>query len=76
MIEKQAPQWGLRQYRGSMWEIINSLCLCLVGLDFAMMFHPITVKLVKEIIAQFFQAVPKEFEAKGYTDWVNTNLKR
>jgi acetyl-CoA decarbonylase/synthase complex subunit delta len=76
MSEKQAPEWGLREYRGPIWEVINALCLSLVGLDLAMMFHPIAAKHVKEITAQFFEAVPKELEAKGYTDWVNANLKR
>jgi len=76
MSEKQAPQWGLRQYRGPMWEILNALSLSLVGLDLAMMFHPIAAKHMKEITKQFFEAVPKELEAKGYTDWVNANLKR
>jgi hypothetical protein len=41
-----------------------------------MMFHPIAAKHMKEITAQFFKAVPKELDAKGYTDWVNANLKR
>ncbi|MFX1529663.1 MAG: CO dehydrogenase/acetyl-CoA synthase subunit delta [Promethearchaeota archaeon] len=76
MSEKQVPEWGLRQYRGPMWEIINALCLSLVGLDLAMMFHPIAAKHVKGITANFFEAVPKELEVKGYTDWVNANLKR
>jgi acetyl-CoA decarbonylase/synthase complex subunit delta len=76
MSEKLVPEWGLRQYRGPIWEIINALSLSLVGLDLAMMFHPIAAKNMKEITAQFFAAVPKELEAKGYTDWVNANLKR
>ena len=76
MSEKQAPQWGAREYRGPMWEIINALCLSLVGLDLAMCFHPIAAKHVKEITKQFFAEIPKHLEAKGYTDWVNANLKR
>lgn len=35
----------------------------------------IAAKNVKEITSQFFEAVPKELDAKGYTDWVNANLK-
>ncbi|MFX1376418.1 MAG: hypothetical protein ACFFA0_11435 [Promethearchaeota archaeon] len=50
--------------------------MSLVGLDLAMMFHPVSVKHVKEITAQFFKAVPKELDAKGYTYWVIANLKR
>ncbi|MFX1312138.1 MAG: acetyl-CoA synthase subunit delta, partial [Promethearchaeota archaeon] len=76
MSEKTAPEWGLRKYRGPIWEIINALCLSVVGLDLAMMFHPIAASAVKNIITQFFADVPKVLEAKGYTDWVNANLKR
>ena len=76
MSEKQAPEWGLRQYRGPIWEIMNALSLSLVGLDLAMMFHPIAAKHVKEITSQFFAEIPKVLDDKGYYDWVSANLKR
>jgi len=76
MSEKQAPQWGLRQYRGPIWEIINALSLTIVGLDLAMMFHPVAAKHVKEITSQFFAEIPKHLEDKGYYDWVSAKLKR
>jgi len=76
MSEKQAPQWGPRQYRGPIWEIINALSLSLVGLDLAMMFHPIAAKHVKEITAEFFGQIPKHMEDIGYYDWVSARLKR
>ncbi|MFX1395928.1 MAG: CO dehydrogenase/acetyl-CoA synthase subunit delta [Promethearchaeota archaeon] len=75
MSEKIAPEWGLREYRGPIWEIINALTLTLVGLDLAMMFHPVAAKHVKDITAQFFKDVPKELNDKGYYDWVSANLK-
>lgn len=76
MSEKTAPGWGLRQYRGPIWEVINALALSLVGLDLAMMFHPVAAKHLKDITNQFFEAVPKELDDKGYYDWVSANLKR
>lgn len=76
MSEKQAPQWGPRQYRGPIWEIINALSLSLVGLDLAMMFHPVAAKHVKEITAEFFGEIPKHMEDIGYYDWVSARLKR
>jgi len=76
MSEKRMPQWGLRKYRGPIWEIINALSLTLVGLDLAMMFHPIAAKHVKEITAQFFAEIPKVMEDKGYYDWVSAKLKK
>jgi len=76
MSEKVAPQWGKREYRGPIWEIINALSLTLVGLDLAMMFHPIAAKHVKEITGQFFAEIPKHLEGKGYYDWVSARIKR
>ncbi len=76
MSEKIAPDWGLRQYRGPIWEILNALSLTLVGLDLAMMFHPIAAKHLKDITNSFFAEVPKVLEDKGYYDWVSANLKR
>ncbi|MHA1148343.1 MAG: CO dehydrogenase/acetyl-CoA synthase subunit delta [Promethearchaeota archaeon] len=76
MSEKQVPQWGLRQYRGPIWEVINALSLTLVGLDLAMMFHPKSARFVKETTASFFAEVPKELDRLGYYDWVSANLKR
>ncbi|MFX0025114.1 MAG: CO dehydrogenase/acetyl-CoA synthase subunit delta [Candidatus Hermodarchaeota archaeon] len=76
MSEKQAPEWGLRQYRGPIWEIINALSLSLVGLDLAMMFHPIAAKHVKDITSQFFAEIPEHLEDKGYYDWVSARIKK
>ncbi|MFX0009287.1 MAG: CO dehydrogenase/acetyl-CoA synthase subunit delta [Candidatus Hermodarchaeota archaeon] len=76
MSEKQAPEWGAREYRGPMWEIINALTLSLVGLDLAMMFHPVAAKHVKDITKQFFAEIPKHLEDRGYYDWVSARIKR
>ena len=76
MSEKQVPEWGLRQYRGPIWEILNALSLSLVGLDLAMMFHPVAAKHVKDITAQFFAEMPKTMEDLGYYDWVSAKLKK
>ncbi|MHA1782401.1 MAG: CO dehydrogenase/acetyl-CoA synthase subunit delta [Promethearchaeota archaeon] len=76
MSEKLVPEWGLRKYRGPIWEIINALSLTLVGLDLAMMFHPVAAKYVREITGQFFAEVPKHLEEIGYYDWVSARIKR
>lgn len=75
MSEKQAPEWGLRQYREPIWEVLNALSLSLIDLDLAMMF-PLRAKHVKEIASQFFAEISKLIEDRGYHDWVSTNLKR
>ena len=76
MSEKLVPDWGLRQYRGPIWEIINALSLSLVGLDLAMMFHPVSAKYVKEITGQFLAEIPKVMDNLGYYDWVSARLKK
>ena len=76
MSEKIAPEWGLRQYRGPMWEIINALALCTVGIDLCMMFHPRSASAIKEITKQFFAEIPKHLEDRGYYDWVSARIKR
>jgi len=76
MSEKKAPQWGLRKYRGPIWEIINALSLTIVGLDLAMMFHPVAAKHVKDLTKQFFAEIPKHLEDKGYYDWVSARIKK
>ncbi|MEJ2249856.1 MAG: CO dehydrogenase/acetyl-CoA synthase subunit delta [Candidatus Lokiarchaeota archaeon] len=77
MSEKKTPSnWGARKYRGPIWEIINALTLSLVGLDLAMMFHPVSAKHMKDITAQFFKDVPKELDKQGYYDWTSAQMKR
>ncbi|MFX1412879.1 MAG: CO dehydrogenase/acetyl-CoA synthase subunit delta [Promethearchaeota archaeon] len=76
MSEKQVPEWGPRDYRGPIWEIINALSLSLVGLDLAMMFHPVAARHLKDITAQFFAEIPKVMEDKRYYDWVSARIKR
>jgi len=77
MSEKKSPsRWGARKYRGPIWEIINALSLSLVGLDLAMMFHPISAKHMKQITSQFFAEMPETLEDMGYYDWVSGQMKR
>jgi acetyl-CoA decarbonylase/synthase complex subunit delta len=77
MSEKKTPSdWGAREYRGPIWEILNALSLSLVGLDLAMMFHPISAKHMKDITTQFFAEMPETLEDMGYYDWVSGQMKR
>ncbi|MBD3193860.1 MAG: CO dehydrogenase/acetyl-CoA synthase subunit delta [Candidatus Lokiarchaeota archaeon] len=77
MSEKKTPSdWGAREYRGPIWEIINALSLALVGLDLAMMFHPVSASHMKDITSQFFAEIPETLEDMGYYDWVSGQMKR
>lgn len=75
MSEKRAPDWGKREYRGPLWEIYNALSLIVVGLDLAMMFHPVAAQFVKETVNDFFKEAPKVIP-ESYMDWVSTVIKR
>lgn len=51
--EKDRPEWGPRALRGPLWEIYTALTEHLVGLDLAMMFHPVAAQTFKSIAADF-----------------------
>ncbi|TFG00043.1 MAG: CO dehydrogenase/acetyl-CoA synthase subunit delta [Promethearchaeota archaeon] len=74
--KKSQSRWGARKYRGPIWEIANALCLSLVGLDLAMMFHPVSAATFKATIDQFYGEMPKALEEYGYYDWVSGQMKR
>ncbi|MBN1214324.1 MAG: CO dehydrogenase/acetyl-CoA synthase subunit delta [Candidatus Lokiarchaeota archaeon] len=76
MSESKTPSdWGKREYRGPIWEILNALSLALVGLDLAMMFHPIAASHIKDISSQFFSEIPKSLNELGYYEWVSNQIK-
>ncbi|HIH69954.1 CO dehydrogenase/acetyl-CoA synthase subunit delta [Methermicoccus shengliensis] len=41
--------WGPREYRGPIWEIVTGLTLALAGCDLFMMMHPASVQVLKDI---------------------------
>ncbi len=62
------PAWGPREYRGPLWETINSLTVLHAGADIMMMLHPKAVKAVKTVIESMYNK-PKGPEIK-YEDWL------
>ncbi|MCP4762506.1 MAG: CO dehydrogenase/acetyl-CoA synthase subunit delta, partial [archaeon] len=59
MSTKKAPQWGDVFKRGPLWEVTTALCLSVVGLDVAMMFHPLAAQTFKNICKDFFVETKK-----------------
>jgi acetyl-CoA decarbonylase/synthase complex subunit delta len=55
---KKKKEWGLRKYRGPIWEAVQALTLTLAGADLCMMLHPESVRLYKEILAAITVAEP------------------
>lgn len=46
----EAPEWGPKELRGPLWEVVTALTLLLAGGDYFMMMHPDAVKTVKKIL--------------------------
>lgn len=59
MSTAKAPQWGDIFKRGPLWEVTTALALSMVGLDVAMMFHPLAAQTFKNIAMDFFTEAKK-----------------
>lgn len=60
--------WGPREYRGPLWETVNSLTVMLAGADIMMMLHPDAVKNVKTVIDSIYGQ--KKGGVIEYEDWL------
>lgn len=69
---KQDSDWGPREYRGPIWEIVTGLTLALAGNDLFMMMHPTAVQVVKEITQTLFGL--KEEEPIDITNWIGAEV--
>ncbi|MDO8727756.1 MAG: CO dehydrogenase/acetyl-CoA synthase subunit delta [Candidatus Methanoperedens sp.] len=66
---KEDTDWGPREYRGPIWEIVTGLTLSLAGNDLFMMMHPTAVQVLKEITQTLYGS--KETEPVNIDDWVS-----
>ncbi|MCK5402649.1 CO dehydrogenase/acetyl-CoA synthase subunit delta [Candidatus Bathyarchaeota archaeon] len=69
---KMDPKWGLREYRGPIWETVTALTLLLTGVDFFMMMHPAAVKSIKDIIGDFSSG--KKADPETIANWVSVQI--
>ncbi len=69
---KEDSDWGPREYRGPIWEIITGLTLSLAGNDLFMMMHPTSVEVLKEITQTLFGSV--EVEPFDITNWIGAEV--
>ncbi len=65
---KEDSDWGPREYRGPIWEIVTGLTLSLAGNDLFMMMHPGSVAVLKEITQSLHGSL--ERDAVDISDWV------
>lgn len=67
-----APQWGPRELRGPMWEVVTALTLLLAGVDYFMMMHPAAVKTVRDTLARLTSNEKEDSETLA--NWVTLKL--
>jgi acetyl-CoA decarbonylase/synthase complex subunit delta len=69
---KEDSDWGPREYRGPIWEIVTGLTLSLAGNDLFMMMHPGSVAVLKEITQSLHGSL--ERDAVDISDWVTAEV--
>jgi len=65
---EEDSEWGPREYRGPLWEIITGLTLALAGCDLFMMMHPTSVQVLKELTSTLFGSV--KGDDVDISDWI------
>ena len=68
----QDSDWGPREYRGPIWEIVTGLALSLAGNDMFMMMHPTSVQVLKEITQTLYGSI--ESEEIDITNWIGAEV--
>lgn len=68
----QDSDWGPREYRGPIWEIVTGLSLAIAGNDLFMMMHPTSVAVLKHITQSLFGLV--EAEPVDIANWIGSEV--
>jgi len=61
-------EWGPRELRGPLWEIVTGIAVLMAGADMMMMLHPLAVKTLKDIILSM--SGEKKSREIVYEDWI------
>jgi len=69
---KEDSDWGPREYRGPIWEIITGLSLAVAGNDLFMMMHPTSVAVLKHITQTLFGSI--EAEPVDIANWIGAEV--
>ena len=68
--QSQDSDWGDREYRGPIWEIITGMTLALAGNDLFMMMHPRAVQFLKEFTEILSNTAAPKDGSENYDDWL------
>ncbi|MHA1143743.1 MAG: CO dehydrogenase/acetyl-CoA synthase subunit delta [Candidatus Helarchaeota archaeon] len=72
LANKVKPEWGERNYRGPLWEILTAFMLSIAGLDIAMMLHPLAIQSFRQIVTEL---TAREKAAKiNHLDWLTMEV--
>ena len=69
---KEDSDWGPREYRGPIWEIITGLSLAIAGNDLFMMMHPTSVAVLKHMTQTLFGMI--EAEPIDLANWIGSGV--
>jgi acetyl-CoA decarbonylase/synthase complex subunit delta len=69
---KEDSDWGPREYRGPIWEIVTGLSLAIAGNDLFMMMHPTSVAVLKHITQTLFGTI--EAEPIDLANWIGSGV--
>jgi acetyl-CoA decarbonylase/synthase complex subunit delta len=69
---KEDSDWGPREYRGPIWEIITGLSLAIAGNDLFMMMHPTSVAVLKQMTQTLFGMI--EAEPVDLANWIGSGV--
>jgi acetyl-CoA decarbonylase/synthase complex subunit delta len=72
MGEDKHPEWGFRELRGPLWEVYTAICLCVAGMDLAMMFHPVAAQMFRELVNSFEKDLPSL--VPQVSDWITMKV--
>lgn len=72
LANKVKPEWGERNYRGPLWEILNAFLLGIAGLDIAMMLHPLAINSFKQILGEL--TARDKAARSNHLDWLTMEV--
>ena len=77
-LARMPQNGGDRMLRGPLWEAITAFTMSLVGLDLAMMLHPYSARLFKEILADIYKEniniLPTRENDENPYEWVSSEF--
>jgi acetyl-CoA decarbonylase/synthase delta subunit len=62
--------WGAREYRGPLWEVITGMTLAIAGVNMFMMMGPIAVHVLKNMTQTLMGLVEDKDHEIDISNWI------